>query len=825
MAADEKKLLRIKKLLDDIQKQYNKLGEKNPFKVDTKTMGDADTEIKKLEAGLEGVQAKVLRVDTSFNELHKTLKGVVREFNPNSLKASKLLEKGMKGLVSEARKLANEEDDIGSLSKKNLEKIHERAKAAKKMAKEAAFDLIKDIKLEKVGHKSKAAGNSVDSKLISATNKKIDRRRKSYRDLSDEVKAAIAIYHDEGNLQQDLIDKVGNRIKLETKFNKKMGLGLQAAGGLDKALQKMGIPALGIADAAEKAKKEFIKTGGKTKVMWGTLKGVGKNMKGMLTRANALTAAFTMMVKALISVDKESGEFAKNQGISYQRTLKIRGEMSRVALHSKDQLVTSKSLMETQSTLNKYFGQSVVFSGKMAEEFSSIATRTKMTAESQGLFALESMKTGKTAKTLLKGQITQTMELNKQYGLQMSAKQIQDAIGKSSSSLQLTFKGSTKELTKQVMAAKALGVNLETANSIANSLLDFEGSIQAELEAELLLGKDINLEKARQFALQGETGKMSEEVLKNQAIMHAFETKNVIAQEAAAKALGMQRDTLADMIKQQQKNEAIRKFGAEDMMGAQKKYNDLRNDGMSAEEAALKVGDDALAGQLESASVAEKMAGVMARIQELFVSIATPILALVDCLMPVFNLITWIGEGFAYLGEIVDYVGNAFGNWAEKFGALGTVMKVVASVAVILAAFLAYGALAWIPVVGPVLGGIASATILGKGMSAIWNPQKAGDVGIDPNGGPVVMSPREGGMFQGTKNDGVSMSPSHGVSGGPSGGSNAALMAKLNELIKINTRIAQVAGSRRQDKQTKMVIEASGTKLGEVINQAEREIQ
>ena len=69
------------------------------------------------------------------------------------------------------------------------------------------------------------------------------------------------------------------------------------------------------------------------------------------------------------------------------------------------------------------------------------------------------------------------MELNRQFGLQMSAKQIQEAIGKTSKSLQLTYRGSTEELTKQVMAAKALGANMETVSAIASSLLDFESSI------------------------------------------------------------------------------------------------------------------------------------------------------------------------------------------------------------------------------------------------------------------------------------------------------------------------------------------------------------
>jgi hypothetical protein len=61
-----------------------------------------------------------------------------------------------------------------------------------------------------------------------------------------------------------------------------------------------------------------------------------------------------------------------------------------------------------------------------------------------------------------------------------------------------------------------------------------------------------------------------------------------------------------------------------------------------------------------------------------------------------------------------------------------------------------------------------------------------GDLGIDPNGGPIVASPREGGIFQGTKNDGVSMSPSHGAGGGGGGGGGdvAAAIAQTNTLLR-----------------------------------------
>ena len=71
--------------------------------------------------------------------------------------------------------------------------------------------------------------------------------------------------------------------------------------------------------------------------------------------------------------------------------------------------------------------------------------------------------------------------------------------------------------------------------------------------------------------------------------MNAFETKNVRAQEAAAKALGMSRNDLASMVKEQEQLELVRSKGFDDLKGAQKEYNDLREQGYSAEEAALAV--------------------------------------------------------------------------------------------------------------------------------------------------------------------------------------------------------------------------------------------
>jgi hypothetical protein len=98
------------------------------------------------------------------------------------------------------------------------------------------------------------------------------------------------------------------------------------------------------------------------------------------------------------------------------------------------------------------------------------------------------------------------------------------------------------------MEAQKLGLTLDQVDNIAGKLLDFQSSIEAEMEAELLTGQQINLEKARQFALDNDLAGLAKEIGNNQAVLQAFSTGNRIAQEATAKAMGMSREEMSKMI-------------------------------------------------------------------------------------------------------------------------------------------------------------------------------------------------------------------------------------------------------------------------------------
>mgnify|MGYP003644091121 FL=1 len=100
-------------------------------------------------------------------------------------------------------------------------------------------------------------------------------------------------------------------------------------------------------------------------------------------------------------------------------------------------------------------------------------------------------------------------------------------------------KGGSKEFAKIAVEAQKIGISMDTAANAASGLLDFESSIEAQMEASVLLGKEINLDKARQLALEGNSLAAAKEVVKQLGGQAEFNSMNVLEQQKAAEAAGM----------------------------------------------------------------------------------------------------------------------------------------------------------------------------------------------------------------------------------------------------------------------------------------------
>ena len=104
-------------------------------------------------------------------------------------------------------------------------------------------------------------------------------------------------------------------------------------------------------------------------------------------------------------------------------------------------------------------------------------------------------------------------------------------------------------------------------------VLDFETSIGTEMEAELLLGRDLNFDKARALALSGDAAGAAAEIRKQTGSSAQFGKLNVIQQEALAKAAGMTADELANSLRQE---EQLNKLGANTKKQIQDRVKELK---------------------------------------------------------------------------------------------------------------------------------------------------------------------------------------------------------------------------------------------------------
>ena len=102
--------------------------------------------------------------------------------------------------------------------------------------------------------------------------------------------------------------------------------------------------------------------------------------------------------------------------------------------------------------------------------------------------------------------------------------------------------------------AKELGVNLGDVASISNSLLQFESSIEKQMEAQVLLGKNISLDKARQLAFSGDQAGMMDEIVAQVGGEAEFNKMNVIQRQALADSVGLSVEKMGQLVRAEQEN-------------------------------------------------------------------------------------------------------------------------------------------------------------------------------------------------------------------------------------------------------------------------------
>ena len=122
-----------------------------------------------------------------------------------------------------------------------------------------------------------------------------------------------------------------------------------------------------------------------------------------------------------------------------------------------------------------------------------------------------------------------------------------------SEAIAVNTKNGGKDMVAVSVAAHKLGIEMSSIVKMSENLLDFESSINKQMEASVLLGREINLDKAREAALNGDLLGATQEMLKNVGGEAEFNKMNVLQRKALAESMGVSVGELSKMVKNQDK--------------------------------------------------------------------------------------------------------------------------------------------------------------------------------------------------------------------------------------------------------------------------------
>jgi hypothetical protein len=262
----------------------------------------------------------------------------------------------------------------------------------------------------------------------------------------------------------------------------------------------------------------------------------------------------TEVVTAFKEVDKEIGVASKSLNMTYDQVGDMRIAMAAYAGETGEALINSQKMLDTFVKLNSALGVSLDFAQLTPSLKADVAFLSMMehyagltAEETQGIFKY-SLALGKPAKEVATSMMGQYRAAGLTHGVVLNEKDVLKEIATTSDYIKLSTEGGAAGFAKMLGTVKALGFDMASLESATSGLLNFEDSIEKEMQAELLLGRDLNLEGARQAAMNNDRVKLAEELTKQLGTQAEFTALSYVQQQSLADALGMSKEQVAETL-------------------------------------------------------------------------------------------------------------------------------------------------------------------------------------------------------------------------------------------------------------------------------------
>jgi hypothetical protein len=664
---------------------------------------------------LEDIQRELGLEDKALKAIGRVLKENTEEWEAQLDLADRLVSQ-FKKINDEQKKGVDNASVMRDFSKRILQDTVARELIYRRMnsdiedsqkkvieAKSKEFDIQKKL-VRNDAEKSLMAKMQarIDSDFISANNKKLD-LAKQLSNIEEEMNdAQLRAIHNEEDLSDEygkmaskreaiLLAQQKNEFDLTsiiTRQNKLKAQGEEAIRAQVDQARRM----TAMAEAEVKARQSLLKQAalqagymahmedsqyamlGPAAKYVNMFKQFSKDISVIPLRFMLLDKLISLGVERFIELDKAAENFRKETGFSVSQMKDLRESVDAISIEFASMGINAEGAYRSAKALTDIFGRTSLVSKEALTNVSLLNANLGVSEEHSANVLATFQGLGGATEQAAMNIIKVGSGISDKAGIPF--KLVMQDVANASEETLASLGANPSKLMKSAIAARSMGMELNKLVSSQRKLLDFSNSINDEMEASAMLGRNINFQLARQLAFEGRVEDAARATLETVKNAGDFNAMNVYQREALAKAAGMELKDLTKMMAQDAKREAILK-GNDEAKKATLKAQEKELENLK------KINDldsEDLVKQNEKALMQQKIQGLMTKLQNALTSMAVslgsvlePIITpLVDVIVPAFQGIAFviglIGKGLSWILSPIRWIASGISSIASGTG-------------------------------------------------------------------------------------------------------------------------------------------------------------
>ncbi len=363
-----------------------------------------------------------------------------------------------------------------------------------------------------------------------------------------------------------------------------------------------------------------------------------------LMLAASLMATLEMMFETFKNIDDALAKFRITMGMMRKDAERISGDIRNVATEFAHVGVSVESAANAVMALGNEFGGTMKVSKDLVETTALLKSQLGVAEENSAGFFRNMGALTKTTAQSQRYMAYVVDQMTAAAGIPLNLV-MQDVAKMSGNALALVSK-MPLAIIKTAVEARKLGTTVNKMADASANLLNFTESVQAEMEASVLVGQAINLQRARYLAYQGRIVESTQEIL---AIAKKidFEHLDYFQMQAFAAATGRSTDELLKMI---QAERQLRQARSDKSLGLQNEVR-LYDEIMSRQETALK--NESLQRELTVKQMANqaRMTALQQQWNQLWMET-------MRVMYPVFNIVLGLATVLVRIGPQLTTIGS-----------------------------------------------------------------------------------------------------------------------------------------------------------------------